>query len=282
MNSYEREIHIEADADCDLYHFKTLLHHLKAGEDYVIDLKPGRHKFECISTQLPEVSTSLVYTLAPSIYCDFIEVGLRDKLLKALENVKLYRFERNGKYGFFDKSGKVVIPCQWKEAWPFSEGLARVEDEDDKWGYIDKTGQVVIPCQWRLSGPFSEGLAVVQNEDGKWGFIDKKGQVIIPCQWEDAGGFSEGLARVADEYRKYGYIDKTGKVVIPCQWWRAEDFSEGFAMVKGEHGKLGFIDKAGKVVSPCQWTFARPFSEGLAEVWDGGWHKIDKTGQVIE
>ena len=180
-SSYEREIHIEADADCDLYHFKTLLQHLKAGEDYVIDLKPGRHKLDCISTQLPEVSTSFVYTLAPSIYCDFIEVDLREKLLKALENVELKRIGRDGKLGFADKAGRVVIPCQWEEIswWDFREGLAAVEDEHRKWGFIDKTGKVVIPCYWKDAEDFSEGLARGQDEDGNWYTIDKTGKVTI-------------------------------------------------------------------------------------------------------
>ncbi len=246
--SYEREIHIEADADCDLYHFKTLLHHLKAGEDYVIDLKPGRHKLECISTQLPEVSTSLVYTLAPSTYCDFIEVELREKLLKALENVELECIKKDEKWGFADEAGKVIIPCQWKFAWDFSEGLAEVADEQGKYGFIDKTGKVVIPCQWKDARSFSEGLARVKDEDGKWGFIDKTGKVVIPCQWKWAGDFSEGLAVVEDEHWKRGFIDKTGKVVIPCRWEGVEGFSGGLAWVKDERGNWHEIDKTGKVI----------------------------------
>jgi hypothetical protein len=30
----------------------------------------------------------------------------------------------------------------------FSEGLAAVKNTDDKWGYINKDGKLVIPCQW--------------------------------------------------------------------------------------------------------------------------------------
>ena len=46
------------------------------------------------------------------------------------------------KYGFIDKSGKMVIEPQFDNAEPFSEGLAQVE-KDGKLGFIDKSGKVV-------------------------------------------------------------------------------------------------------------------------------------------
>ena len=56
-------------------------------------------------------------------------------------------------------------------------------------GYKDQDGNVVIPCQWTSAFPFSEGLASVEDESGKWGFIDESGNVVIPCQWNDAHFF---------------------------------------------------------------------------------------------
>ena len=44
------------------------------------------------------------------------------------------------KYGFIDKSGKVVIEPQFDYAEPFSEGLACLE-KDGKLGYLDKNGK---------------------------------------------------------------------------------------------------------------------------------------------
>ena len=73
-------------------------------------------------------------------------------------------------YGFIDKSGKVVIPCRWRVAWEFSEGLAHV-DENYRYGFIDKSGKVVISCQWESAGFFNEGLAPVKDSKGKWGFV---------------------------------------------------------------------------------------------------------------
>ena len=53
--------------------------------------------------------------------------------------------EENGKYGYIDAAGKLVIPCEWDDAGIFDEGIAPVE-MDGKWGCIDTTGKTVVPC----------------------------------------------------------------------------------------------------------------------------------------
>ena len=83
--------------------------------------------------------------------------------------------------------------------------------------YIDKTGQIVIPCQWNGAGDFSEGLASVKNENGKRGFIDKTGNVVIPCQWdfidEDFRGGVAVVMNIRNNYKKFYEINKEGKVI---------------------------------------------------------------------
>ena len=112
------------------------------------------------------------------------------------------------KYGFIDKSGKVVIEPQFDDAEPFSEGLAQVE-KDGKYGFIDKSGKVVIEPQFDDANPFSEGFAWVEKDD-KYFFIDKSGKVVIEPQFDGVSDFSEGLALVEKD-GKLGYLDKSGK-----------------------------------------------------------------------
>jgi hypothetical protein len=51
--------------------------------------------------------------------------------------------------------------------------------QDDKWGFIDKTGKVVIPLIHNDVRSFSEELGGVKQDD-KWGFINKKGVSPYP------------------------------------------------------------------------------------------------------
>ena len=46
-----------------------------------------------------------------------------------------------------------------------------MRDGNGKWGYIDKTGEAVVPCQYDLAYDFSEGFAIVAGDNGKYGFI---------------------------------------------------------------------------------------------------------------
>ena len=187
--------------------------------------------------------------------------------------------EVNEKYGFIDKSGKVVIPIKYDDAWDFSEGLAKVE-LNGKWGFIDKTDKAVIPIKYDYAWSFSEGLARVERLNGKWGFIDKTDKVVIPIKYDYAGSFSEGLAKVKLNW-KYGFIDKSGKVIIPIKYDDAWAFSEGLAKVK-LNGKWGFIDKTGKVVIPIKYDDAWRFSEGLAKVeLNGKTFFINKYGKCV-
>ena len=46
-------------------------------------------------------------------------------------------------------------------------------------GFVnDETGEIVVPCQWRSASDFAEGLAGVEDLDGKSGFIDKTGKFV--------------------------------------------------------------------------------------------------------
>lgn len=58
----------------------------------------------------------------------------------------LFPIIKNGKWGYIDKTRKIVIKPQFDDVESFSEGLARVEIGYKK-GYIDKTRKYV----WELT-----------------------------------------------------------------------------------------------------------------------------------
>ena len=178
--------------------------------------------------------------------------------------------EMNGKLGFINKEGNLVIPCKYNYAESFSEGLAGIV-MNGKRGFINKEGKMVIPCKYNSGDFFSEGLAgVIMN--GKWGFINKEGKMVIPCKYDSADVFSEGMVSV-EMKEKFGYINKEGKMVVPCKYDEADDFSEGLASVK-MNGKWGYINKKGKMVIPCKYDNACNFYDGLAMVLNESWGYI--------
>ena len=114
----------------------------------------------------------------------------------------------------------------YDRAYAFSEGMAAVV-KDGKYGFIDKTGKLVIDYKYDYAEDFSEGYAAVStggfwDEEagyvtGNWGFIDKTGKVVVPIFYDKVWDFSEGLAAVSNG-GKVGFVDTTGKVVIPLTY----------------------------------------------------------------
>jgi len=203
----------------------------------------------------------------------------------------------DGKTGFIDKTGKMVIGPKYnpegsymgighETCHGFFDGLAVVSVGDypnEKFGCIDCSGNFVIAPNYDCIVDFAEGFAAFRNGD-KWGFLDKRGNIVIPPTYESVSGFSEGLAVVKLGYEHYGYIDETGRMVLEktknmvsnwdegfpirrAAFCRAFSFHEDFAKVEC-FKKNGFIDKTGKFMrvksiyySNCDFS---DFSEGLA------------------
>ena len=168
----------------------------------------------------------------------------------------------NNKYGFIDKTGKIIIPMKYVDAFKFSGGVARVEF-NNKWGFVNNTGQEVIPVKYDDAFDFSEGLALV-SLNNKYGFIDKTGKIIIPMKYDYAFNFSEGLARV-ELNKKWGFVNDTDQEIIPIRYDEASDFSEGLASVEFNN-KYGFIDKAGKIIVPFKYFYVGAFHNGFAQL----------------
>ena len=68
--------------------------------------------------------------------------------------------------------------------------------KNGKWGFVNTAGEVVLEPKYENARSFSNGLAAV-CEDGKWGFVDKDNNVVIDFAFVDAGYFnSEGMTMV--------------------------------------------------------------------------------------
>lgn len=101
----------------------------------------------------------------------------------------LARFVDNGKVGFFDTHGRIVIPARFDWAAPFHEGRAAfchvcrtvVEDEHatvvgGRWGYLDRMGRVAVADIFAAAGEFCGGIAQVTYE-GRRVAIDRRGAI---------------------------------------------------------------------------------------------------------
>lgn len=154
---------------------------------------------------------------------------------------------QNGKTGFIDATGKIIIQPQFDDVSNFFEGRARFIEIDKKtWGLIDGEGNIVVEPKFDEIKPFSEGRYAAAR-GGKWGYIDRDGELIIEPKFSKAEKFSEGRALVKENDR-YRFIDLNGNFITEEKFVNAESFSEGLAavVIQEKNGsKQGFIDRNG-------------------------------------
>lgn len=148
----------------------------------------GRTLFDLSSFEVePEKAGDLLFATRSMKYVLHWKSTEDDLYLEDNKNLNRFLVDDVSKFGFIDKTGKVVIPLTFQFANQFSEGMASVGKLDEfgaiKWGYIDLSGKLVIPYQYTYEpGPFHSGLALVRPTeiaDFKYAYIDKKGNVKI-------------------------------------------------------------------------------------------------------
>lgn len=113
-----------------------------------------------------------------------------------------------------DKKGNIITPdniSYKKKDIRYKSDDYRVVVKNGKYGYQDKDGKLVIPYMFSYAERFKEGCAAVKN--GKlYGYINEDGKLITSFIFEQAEYFSEGLACVSilSNNRKFGFIDHHG------------------------------------------------------------------------
>jgi hypothetical protein len=81
----------------------------------------------------------------------------------------------DGKFGFADASGRLVIPARYTAVQPFFDGLAAAE-ENGKWGYLDESGRWRVPPRFTYAYPFHEGQGEAQIATARIGLGNERRQ----------------------------------------------------------------------------------------------------------
>lgn len=179
-------------------------------------------------------------------------------------NKNLYQVTKDGKSGFINSSGQVVIDLEFEGVSSFSEGLARIF-VGDKVGFIDTNGDIKIQPKFDTVSAFSEGMASAKV-GGKYGYIDTEGNFVIKPKFYRCWDFENEFALVMEEVTSRGcFIDKFGSVKLNDRNFLVSRYSEGLINCS-DNENWGFININGDFIIPPIYKYTREFSEGKAAV----------------
>lgn len=185
-------------------------------------------------------------------------------LLALLFNAKaqdLIPYNSEGKIGFKDTTGKVVINANHKYPDDFYDGLlaARI---DKKYGYIDTTGKTVIPFLYDQATTFYKGFAVVQINNAVF-IIDKKGKEIKKLKYNSIVISKDDVAIVKLNGKIGTIVKSTGKELIPPIYDGTSRFNKDFVLAVRLGEKWGIISRVGEVILPIQYFYIYSLGENV-------------------
>lgn len=268
----------------------------KSGSLVIPMIYDDMESFENGYSEVKKGTSRFLINKSGAVVCDVTKFDLVGNVSDGLFLVSI-----NEKYGFYNVSGKEVVPLKYDYAYPFRDGVARIEvgDTFEEYDFIDKSGGIINPENFRALNDFSEGLGAVAVDE-KCGYINNVGKIVIPLIYSSAGPFQNGFAVVSKDVEtesRYGLIDKNGKEIIPCDFSDVVQRADGFVLVvTGSEGgddyfgfsdaevdtKYGLYSASGQQITPVIYDDISMFDGNYAIVTKSLEKKlINKTGKEI-
>lgn len=199
---------------------------------------------------------------------------------------------REGKYGYMNKQGKIVVPPLYDYAYDFHDGLALagINNHQGETGYqlINTNGKVRFAVQLsncQLSTRFSNDLLMFKNlHTGQCCYLDKEGipLICLPEEVKEAYPLEYGTA-VFQTSTGTGIIDSRGEMLIPPHYENAFIAGKGRIAIKNENG-WAIANNGGDLLCGFQYdAVGRYYDNRLAVAYKQGKYSfIDREGKATD
>lgn len=205
------------------------------------------------------------------------------------ESAYLAKVCQNGKFGFIDRLGKVVVPLNYDDAGVWGNGLVAVnvgkytpvEEDATVIEVAGPPGPVTVNNSAQRNSQY-KNIEIKKEKKGKWGYCNAAGVLVIPIQFTATTFFSEGMAGVEID-GKWGFIDLKGEILVKPIYDKVGHFSQGLATVV-KNGNYGYINQKGEEVIQLRYYGADAFENGYAKVTERSTSKNNNktaTGRLI-
>jgi hypothetical protein len=228
------------------------------------------------------------------------------------DGVRIPVYAANGKMGYIDSSGKMVITAKFDEASPFGpDGQAQVSVEVNV-SSIEKFFRRWSPFRWRISMAGQSYYKIDRSgnkvpdlpggaESHLSGTLPDSDEMLLQergaeSQWilkYGSGAFPKALHKTVVDYKgddpaavlvndRWGFINRRGENVIPYQWDETLGFDGSGRACVAVDGKWGVIDREGRLIVPLYFKSLSGFDAKnmCAARLASGWGFIDANGKI--
>lgn len=144
-----------------------------------------------------------------------IPIGMYDKINQFYDN-GLAAVEVDGKYGFINTKGELVIPLMYDYAFGFSDGLAEVKYQG-LYGVIDVNNRAVIDFKHQHLELLKPNLVAVKDGD-RYALMDIHSTRLTGYDYDLISDLDFQGLYLVEQSNKYGVINTKGEIVVPVMY----------------------------------------------------------------
>jgi hypothetical protein len=127
----------------------------------------------------------------------------------------------NGKYGFIDTTGTIIIPLEYEDAIPMNNNLTIVK-KDGLYGIIDNSNKKILAFTYDKIFPAEEsnGETMLKTmKDEKFGCINESAELVLKPEYDniDLSYTNMGLIIVTNE-EKQGIVNTKGDIILKIKY----------------------------------------------------------------
>lgn len=190
-------------------------------------------------------------------------------------------FKENGKYGFKNQPGQIIIANRYEDVKPFHQGFAAVK-LNNHWGFINIDERLVVQPRYDSVGHFTDGICITKSSTGL-GVINEQGDEIIANEYQSIIKLTNGNFRV-QKTGHWGVLNEDGSILIHPKYDELTPTGQGYYIVR-RRNSYGTIDSRGVNQIPIMYDYIaydqKSHTQIIKESYNEEWALLRKAHPAI-
>lgn len=164
-----------------------------------------------------------------------------------------YLIKNNGLVGLADENKNIILEPIYEEIRAFSNGIHAIK-KNGKWGYVNRDGDLIIDFQFYDAKSFSEHLVApvqITKSPTRWGLIDIQGNEIpisLPRLYSDITEFNKDGIAIGSFFGKKCILNEKGEAIGNQIYQHLAYDKDTDTIIGVENGNLVVIDQFGNII----------------------------------